>query len=88
MYAVVVNVTIQDREGAVANLRDDVVPRASSAPGFVSGTWFNLEDDKGGSVIVYETEEAATAVAALVHPPPDGAISVDSVTVREVVAHV
>ena len=88
MHAVVVSVTINEPEAALANLRENVVPATSGAPGFVSGTWFNAGEGKGSSVIVYETEEAARTVAGLVHAPPDGAVTIDSVDVREVVVHV
>jgi len=87
MHAVVVNVTINDAEPALAMLRDEVVPRASQAPGFVTGYWLRSQDDHGLSVIVFESEDAAQAMTRQIEQPPSGAVTLDSVEVREVVAH-
>lgn len=38
MHAVVVKVTLQDREAAEAELHDQVIPQVSQAPGFVAGS--------------------------------------------------
>jgi len=87
MHAVVVRVTINDFEAGLANLRDEVVPRVSQAPGFVAGYWLRPVDDQGLGVIVFEAEEAAKNVAEQVQAPPDNAVTLESVEVREVVAH-
>lgn len=87
MHAVVVNVTIADREAAIAELQDQVVPMTSSAPGFVSGYWVALSDGKGMSVVVLDSEASAQAVAGQVAPRPDSAVTIESVEVGEVVAH-
>ena len=39
MYAVVVNVTVNDREAAEKRLREAVVPRVSQLPGVIAGYW-------------------------------------------------
>ena len=39
MHAVVVRVTINDFEPAVAALREQVIPRVTQVPGFVAGYW-------------------------------------------------
>jgi hypothetical protein len=39
MHAVVVKVTVNEAEVALSVLRDQVVPRVSQAPGFVTGYW-------------------------------------------------
>ena len=39
MQALLVNVTLHEREPALAVLREQVVPRASRMPGFVAGYW-------------------------------------------------
>ncbi len=39
MHAIVVRVTINDLEAAESTLREQVVPAASQAPGFVAGYW-------------------------------------------------
>ena len=85
MHAVVVNVTINDPEPAEAALRDQVVPRVSSSPGFVAGTWVRLPGDKGTSIVVFESEDAARAAAEQIQPPGDF-VTMDSIEVGEVAA--
>jgi hypothetical protein len=88
MHAVVVQVTIHDPEPATARLRDEIVPRASQAPGFVAGYWLRSGDDKGLSVIVFESEEAAQGAVRMIEAAPSSEeVTLDSVDVREVVAH-
>jgi len=86
MHAVVINVTINEREAAANSLRDEVVPRVSGAPGFVAGYWVDVGDNKGASVIVFESEDAAKGVAGQIQAPGDF-VTFDSVQVGEVVAH-
>jgi hypothetical protein len=85
MHAVVANVTVHDREAAIANLRDEVVPQVSGAPGFVAGYWVDLGGGRGTSVVVVESEEIARAGAAQLQSPGQF-ITFDSVEVGEVVA--
>ena len=86
MHAVVVKVTLSDPEGSMGPLREQVVPRASQAPGFITGYWTRKENT-GLSMVVFESEDAANGaseqVAAMV---PDG-VKLESIEVREVVAH-
>ena len=64
MHAVVVSVTIHDGEEATKDLRGEIVPRVKQAPGFVAGYWVRVENgDKGRGTIVFESEDAARAVA-------------------------
>lgn len=64
MHAVVVRVSIGDAEVAEAGLRETVVPGISSAPGFVAGYWTRSDDGSNGlSMLVFESEDAAQAVA-------------------------
>ena len=88
MHAAVVKVTIDDLEPASEFLTNEVVPRVSSAPGFVAGYWTRSEaGDNGLSMIIFESEEAAqTAREQLQQVEPHG-ITIDSVEVREVVAN-
>jgi hypothetical protein len=86
MHGVVVRVSIQDRDGAVATLRERVVPAVSKAPGFVAGYWLGQEGD-GLSVAVFESEEAARAMADQVRSVAPEQVTVEDVEVREVVAH-
>jgi heme-degrading monooxygenase HmoA len=85
MHAVVVNVTINDPDAATAALREQVVPRASGAPGFVAGYWVRVGENRGTSVSVWESEDAARAAADQVQAPGDY-VRMDSIEVGEVVA--
>lgn len=88
MHAVVVSVTVNKPEEATSYLRDQVVPRVSQAPGFVTGYWVKLEgSDKGRATIVCESEEAARDLAGKITPAPEGATTIDSVDIGEVVAN-
>jgi hypothetical protein len=86
MHAVVINVSINDFPAAKAEL-DGIVPRVSGAPGFVAGYWVALSQDKGTSIVVFESEAAAQAAAAQVGAAGPGAATMDSVEVGEVIAH-
>jgi len=87
MHAVAVQTTIHDFDEALAFLREEVLPQVSQAPGFVAGYWVRTGEDKGTSIAVFESEEAARAVAERVVAPPSGAATPDRVDVGEVVAH-
>jgi hypothetical protein len=86
MHAIVVRVTIKDEQAGEKLLREEVVPRVSGAPGFVAGYW-TRRDDTGLSMLVFESEEAAQAVAGQIESPDPDAVVMDDVEVREVVAH-
>jgi hypothetical protein len=89
VHAVVVRVTINDVDRGVAMLSEEVVPRASQAPGFVAGYWTKSDDNKGLSMLVVESEEQARALAQMIESggPPSDAVTLEGVEVREVVAH-
>lgn len=61
------------------------MPRASQAPGFVAGYWTRGEGDDGLSMIVYESEENARAVADRMPDNVPDAVTLQGVEVREVV---
>lgn len=85
MHAVVVNVTIHDRDAATGALDDVVVPRVSQARGFVAGYWVSLANGKGTSVAVFDSQDAARTMAEQLQP--DGTfVTFDSVEVGEVLA--
>jgi hypothetical protein len=86
MHAVVIRVTINDEEAATKTLREEVVPRASQAPGFVAGYW-TRKDDAGLSMIVFESEGAANAVSEQIPSGMPDSVTLDGVEVREVVAN-
>lgn len=92
MHAVLVTVSIEPGhdEEAQAQLETTVVPRVKEAPGVVAGYWMRSSDGQhGSSVILLENEEAARAAADMIPntPRPDS-VTIDSIEVREVVAHV
>jgi hypothetical protein len=86
MHAVVVRVAIKDGGSSEAELREKVVPGISQAPGFVSGYW-TRKDDTGLSMVVFESEEAANGMSARVPSMIPDTVTLESVEVREVVAH-
>jgi hypothetical protein len=87
VHAVVVKLTIDDVDRDDQLLEEQVVPRASGAAGFVAGYW-TRSGDSGLSMVVYESEEDARAIAEQIQSMglPDDAVTVDGVEVREVVA--
>jgi hypothetical protein len=85
MHAVVTTVTINDPDAAQATLENEVVPRVSQAPGFVAGYWVRLSEDKGASVVVFDSEDAARTAAERIQAPAP--VTFDSVEVGEVVAN-
>ncbi len=88
MHAVVVQVTIQDFERGREFLTSQVVPRVSQAPGFVAGYWVRTEDNRGRSLIVFESKEAAETAKQMIetNPPADDSVTLESAYVGEVVA--
>lgn len=84
MHAVVVSVTIND-DGSADALREQVVPRVSQAPGFVTGYW-TRKGNSGLTMTIWESEEAATTASDMVRSVAPEGVTVDNVEVREVVA--
>lgn len=85
MHAVVIRVTLNDIETANRLLNEQVVPRASSAPGFVNGYWLR-KDNSGLSVLIFESEDAARSATEQVESPDPDAVTMDDIEIREVVA--
>ncbi len=90
MHAVLLEVDLSgtEREEGLKNLREAVVPQVKQAPGFQSGTWLAPVAGKGLSVVVFEGEENAQAMAAMVAvgSSPSPGVTVERCEVREVVA--
>jgi hypothetical protein len=67
MHAVLIEVDTSgqpDPEVGLRALQEQIVPSASQAPGFQAGYWLRpLEDGKGTSLQLYDTEEDAQAAA-------------------------
>lgn len=90
MYAVLVNVTIDagKEDEAERSLNDQLLPMLKSSPGFVAGYWLAPEGNTGWSIVVFDTEENARAVAPPIgsRPPGDVPVTIDQVEFREVIA--
>jgi hypothetical protein len=86
MHAVVVRVTINEEGAALDELRNQVVPRASQAPGFVAGYW-TRKGNSGLSMVVFESEEQAEQAAEMVRSGMPDAVTLDDVEIRDVVAN-
>ena len=86
MHAVILSVTIHDYDEATTYLRNEIVPRVKQAPGFVAGYWVSIPDgDQGRGTIVFESEDAAQAVASQITQAPGDAVTLNSAEVGEVV---
>lgn len=90
MHAVVVRVSIGDPEKAQEGLREQVIPRVKSAPGFVAGYWTRSDDGRNGlSMVVFENEDAARQAAEQLRAggaTPE-TVTIESAEVREVAEH-
>lgn len=75
-HAVMIQVKVDtnsNREHRHSILNDFVVPEAKALPGFEQGTWMNDGAGIGTCVVVFDTEEHATAaIISLTRPggPP------------------
>jgi hypothetical protein len=86
VHAVVVKVKINDQEAADSHLREQVVPGASQAPGFVAGYW-TRKDNSGLGMVVFDSEDAANRMSEQVPSMVPDAVTLEDVEVREVAAH-
>jgi hypothetical protein len=89
MHAAVVRANIPGgvNDARKKNLREQVIPMISSAPGFVAGYWLDTIDDEGLAIVVFQDEAAAEASA-----PPAGTdmgegVAIASVEFREVLGN-
>lgn len=84
MHAVVFQVDfVPGREAQQDAELDFVTSLMKSVPGFVRGTWSG-DGTRGLSYLVFDSEEAARAVAGSAGMPPDAAAVLRSVDVYEV----
>ncbi len=86
MHAVVIPVHFNDTDAAREELRD-LVPRVAAMPGFVAGYWISFSREEGSTTLVFESEEAAEALAGLARGAPGAAVTLLSVDVGRVMAH-
>ena len=90
MHAVIVKVSINDNDPGLEYLQKEIVPRVKQAPGLVAGYWVRLEGgDEGNSVVVFESEEQARAVAERIRGDIDSnpGVTLKDLSVGEVVAN-
>ena len=88
MHAVVFYVDIkQGWEGDADKELDQLIGMVKSTPGFVRATWAT-DATTGVSFHLYESEEAARAVADNAAVPPDASVVLRSVDVYEVIRDV
>ena len=90
MHANVVEVAVDpsadpERKG----LHEVVIPRVRQLPGLVAAFWLEPVDDKGMSIAVFETEEAARGametMGIKVGASPAPGVTVERVQTREVI---
>ena len=74
MHAVVVNLTIEESQADLRELRDWVVPQLSQATGFVTGYW-TRKGNTGLSMIVFDSEDAAKAATERVRSAVSDAVA-------------
>jgi hypothetical protein len=86
MHAVVTSLTFNDRAAAEAEL-SEIVARVSGMPGFVDGYWVALGADRGTSIIVFESQKAAQALANFAQRAPYASVAPGAIRVGEVLAH-
>jgi heme-degrading monooxygenase HmoA len=86
MYAAVVKVTVDDPESATQELREQVVPRVSGAPGFVAGYWTRKENS-GLSMTIWESEDEARSASDRIRELAPTGVTIDDIELREVVAN-
>jgi hypothetical protein len=89
MHAVVSTVDIDPArmQEATDLLPTEVIPTLREIPGFQRVLFLrNVNEPKGQSVILFDTEANAKAAAAMAGAPPDSPVTFTSTTVYEVVA--
>ena len=90
MNAVVVRSTVHDAEEGRKFLREQGIPRLRQAPGFVAAQWVKLDSGNGTAMLTFESAEAAQAAAEQLktNPPPESAVTINSVELGEVIERV
>ncbi len=91
MYAVVVSAKIGDRAVVENFLHSEVVPRVAKKPGLVAAYWLATEGGRSGqgtAILVFESEEQAQAMSERFAAQPGPTVTIESISVREVVANI
>ena len=87
MHAIVFRITIHDQKESDRLLREDFVPGMTQAAGFLAGYWVTSGENKGTSMIIFESEEDVQRVLQSADPPQTEAFTLESLETGEVVAH-
>jgi hypothetical protein len=89
MYAALVRANIQGgvTDAQLKNLREQVIPTVSSAPGFVAGYWTEVVDDKGFAFVVFNDEPSAKAAAPLSGADIGEGVTIEYVEFREILGN-
>lgn len=79
MHAALVTLSIDPAHApaAAAAFTRDVLPRITSAPGFVAGHWLDPVDGRGFAMVLFETAEQARAAI-----PPGSEWTAPGVTIH------
>lgn len=85
MHATVVHVKIQDRAEAKRALDQEFIPMLKGAPGFVGAYFVAVDDTRGVSIQVFETEEQAKAAAPPETGPGMGGVVLDTLQFGDVI---
>lgn len=88
-----VNIDLQgDIEAGLKDLKENVVPMVSNAPGFINGVWLAPDEQgKAISIVSFDSEHNARAAASMAQQTfdrgqtPPG-VTLDSAEIREVAA--
>ena len=83
VYAVVTTLTFNDRSAAEGEL-SEIVTRVSGMPGFIGGYWVALGADQGISVIAFDSQAAAQALATFAEDAPYASVTPKVIQVGEV----
>jgi hypothetical protein len=78
MHATVVHVKIDDQAEAERSLAQEFIPMLKGAPGFVGAHFVAIDDARGVSIQVFDTEEQAKAAAPPQSGPAMGGVKLDT----------
>jgi hypothetical protein len=89
MHAAIVraNIPAGVNETRIKNLKEQIVPMISRAPGFTAGYWCDAVDDQGLAFVVFKDEASAKAAAPPVGTDMGEGVTIASVEFREVLAN-
>jgi hypothetical protein len=85
MHATVVHVDIHDQAEAKRALDEEFIPMLKRAPGFVGAYFVAVDNTRGVSIQVFETEEQAKAAAPPETGPGVGGVKLDTVQFGDVI---